>query len=71
MLIWQWLLSIMIEMIDSRSILNKWDLFFMEVKGFNVTQGIALLLLKPLNLPANYGLNLIIFITNPRNNIGY
>ena len=45
--------------------------FFMEDKGFNVTQGIALLLLKPLNLPANYVLNLIIYITNPSNNIGY
>ena len=45
--------------------------FFMENKGFNVTQGMALLLLKPLNLPANYVLNLIIHITNPKNNIGY
>ena len=45
--------------------------FFMEDKGFNVTQGMALLLLKPLNLPANYVLNLIIYITNPSNNIGY
>ena len=33
-------------------------LLFMEEKGFNLTQGIALLLLKPLNLPANYFLNL-------------
>ena len=33
----------------------------MEEKGFNLTQGMALLLLKPLNLPANYVLNLIIF----------
>ena len=40
-------------------------------KGFNVTQGIALLLLKPLKLPANYVLNLIIYITNPKNRIGY
>jgi len=40
-------------------------------KEFNVTQGMALLLLKPLNLPANYVLNLIIYITNPSNNIGY
>ena len=30
----------------------------------------ALLLLKPLNLSANYVLNGIIYITNPRNNIG-
>mgnify|MGYP004169491107 CR=1 FL=1 len=43
----------------------------MEKRGFNITQGIALLLLKPLNLPSNYGLNLIIWITNPKNNIGY
>ena len=43
----------------------------MEDKGFNVTQGMTLLLLKPLNFPANYILNLIIYITNPRNNIGY
>ena len=28
-------------------------------------------LLKPLNLPANYVLNLIIYITNPIINIGY
>ncbi len=42
-----------------------------DTKGFNITQGIALLLLKPLNLPTNYVLNLIIFITNPKNNIGY
>ena len=46
-------------------------LFFMKNKEFNVTQGMALLLLKPLNLPANYVLNLIIYITNPSNNIGY
>ncbi len=45
--------------------------FLMEDKGFNMTQGMALLLLKPLNLPANYVLNLIIYITNPSNNIGY
>ena len=43
---------------------------FMEEKGYNLTRGMALLLLKLLNLPANYVLNLIIFITNPRNNIG-
>ncbi len=44
---------------------------FLKKTGFNVTQGIALLLLKPLNLPANLVLNLIIYITNPKNNIGY
>jgi len=43
----------------------------LEKKGFNITQGMALLLLKPLNLPPNLILNLIIYITNPKNNIGY
>jgi len=43
----------------------------LKKSGFNLTQGMALLLLKPLNLPANYVLNLIIWITNPQNNIGY
>ncbi len=38
---------------------------------FNVTQGMILLLLKPLNFPANLVLNLIIFITDPKNKIGY
>jgi len=40
-------------------------------KGFNVTQGMVLLLLKPLDLPPNFVLNLIIHITNPKNIIGY
>ena len=43
----------------------------MENKGFNVTQGMVLLLLKPLDLPPNFVLNLIIYITNPENDIGY
>ena len=43
----------------------------MENKGFNVTQGMVLLLLKPLDLPPNFVLNLIIYITSPKNNIGY
>ena len=43
----------------------------MVSKGFNMTQGMALSLLKPLNLPANNVLNHIIHLTNPRNNIGY
>ena len=43
----------------------------MKENELNVTQGMALLLLKPLDLPANYVLNLIIFITNPSNNIDY
>ena len=40
-------------------------------KEFNLTQGITLLSLKPLNLPTHYILNLIIWITNPNTNIGY
>ena len=52
-------------------LMDKTLIKFMEARGFNVTQGMALLLLKPLNLPANYVLNLIIYITNPKNNIGY
>ena len=45
----------------------------MTKKGidFNVTQAMVLLLLKPLNFPANLVLNLIIFITDPKNKIGY
>ena len=56
---------------DSLFTINIKLFLFMEEKGFNLTQGMALLLLKPLNLPANYVLNLIIYITNPSNNIGY
>ena len=37
---------------------------------FNLTQGMSLLLLKKISLPANLVLQLIIFITNPENNIG-
>ena len=37
----------------------------------NMTQGISLLLLKPIDLPSNFVLNLIIFITDPKNKIGY
>ena len=36
---------------------------------FNIIQGITLLLLKDLNLSPNLGLNLIIFITDPKNRI--
>ncbi len=43
----------------------------MNKKRFTILQGMALLLLKPLDLPANYALNLIIWITNPKNKIGY
>ena len=38
---------------------------------FNVTQGISLLLLKKISLPANLVFQLIIYITDPENNIGY
>tara|TARA_B100000700_G_scaffold187753_1_gene206865 strand:+ start:648 stop:794 length:147 start_codon:yes stop_codon:yes gene_type:complete len=38
---------------------------------FNVTQGMTLLLLKKLSLPANVVFQMILFITNPANNIGY
>ena len=40
-------------------------------KKFNVTQGMTLLLLKKISLPANLVFQLILFITNPENNIGY
>ena len=43
----------------------------MESKEFNLTQGITLLLMKPLNLPANFVLNLILWITNPKNKVGF
>ena len=42
-----------------------------ETENFNVTQGMTLLLLKKLTLPANFVFQLIIFITHPENNIGY
>ena len=42
-----------------------------ETKNFNVTQGMTLLLLKKLSLPATLVFQLILFITNPKNNIGY
>lgn len=38
---------------------------------FQLNQCIALLLLKPLNLTANYVLNMILSITNPKKNIEY
>ena len=40
-------------------------------ENFNVTQGMTLLLLKNLSLPANLVFQIILFITNPENNIGY
>ena len=38
---------------------------------FNLTQGMTLLLLKKLSLPANLVFLMILFITNPTNKIGY
>tara|TARA_Y100000589_G_scaffold308425_1_gene324974 strand:+ start:218 stop:355 length:138 start_codon:yes stop_codon:yes gene_type:complete len=38
---------------------------------FTILQGMALLLLRHLDFPANFSLNLIIWITNPKNKIGY
>ena len=40
-------------------------------ENFDVTQGMTLLLLKKLSLPANLVFQLILFITDPENNIGY
>ena len=40
-------------------------------ENFNVTQGITLLLLKKRSLPANFVIQLINFINDPENNIGY
>ncbi len=40
-------------------------------ENFNVTQGMTLLLLKKLSLPPNLVFQLILYITNPENNIGY
>ena len=40
-------------------------------ENFNVTQGLTLLLLKKLSLPANLVFQLILFITNPKNKIGH
>ena len=54
--------------------LNKSITLFFEVlekKGFNLTQGMVLLLLKPLKLPANYVMHLILWITNPSNGVGH
>ena len=42
-----------------------------KIESFNVTQGITLLLLKKLSLPANLVFQLILFITNPKNKIGH
>ena len=42
-----------------------------QTENFNVTQGLTLLLLKNLSLPANLVFQLILFITNPEKKIGY
>ena len=39
--------------------------------NFNVTQGITLLMLQKLSLPANLVFQMILYITDPKNNIGY
>ena len=41
----------------------------MKDKKFNVTEGMTLLFLKPLNIPANFVINLMVYITNLSNNI--
>ncbi len=40
-------------------------------ENFNVTQGITLLLLKKLSLPSNLVFLMILYLTDPENNIGY
>ena len=42
-----------------------------EKEKFNVTQGMTLLLLKKLALPSNVVFQMILYITDPKNNIGY
>tara|TARA_Y100001968_G_scaffold208826_1_gene191938 strand:- start:1416 stop:1562 length:147 start_codon:yes stop_codon:yes gene_type:complete len=42
-----------------------------EKEKFNMTQGMALLMLKKLSLPANVAFLMILFITNPENKIDY
>ena len=38
---------------------------------FNVTQGMTLLLLKKLSLPPNLVFQMIIYLTDPVNGVGY
>tara|TARA_B100000212_G_scaffold237378_1_gene180627 strand:- start:1033 stop:1173 length:141 start_codon:yes stop_codon:yes gene_type:complete len=45
------------------------DNSILKKEGFTISQGMALLLLKSLDFPANYALNLIIWISNPKNKI--
>ena len=49
----------------------KKDMSKKKKEKFNVTQGMTLLLLKKISLPSNFVFQLILFITNPENNIGY
>ena len=39
--------------------------------NFNITQGMTLLLLQKLSLPANFVYHLILFVTDPENDIEY
>ena len=39
-------------------------------ENFNVTQGMTLLMLKKLSLPSNVVFQMILYITDPENNIG-
>tara|TARA_B100000579_G_scaffold378479_1_gene345200 strand:+ start:402 stop:545 length:144 start_codon:yes stop_codon:yes gene_type:complete len=42
-----------------------------EKNNFNVTQGMTLLLLKKLSLPSNLVFQMILYVIDPANNIGY
>mgnify|MGYP001472429916 CR=1 FL=1 len=42
-----------------------------QKNNFNVTQGMTLLLLKKLSLPPNLVFQIILYITDPVNNVGY
>ncbi len=40
-------------------------------ENFNVTQGMSLLLLEKLSLPPNLSFQMILYLTNPVNSVGY
>ena len=40
-------------------------------KKFNVTQGMTLLMLKELSLPPNLVFQMILYVTDPINSVGY
>ena len=40
-------------------------------ENFNVTQGMTLLMLKELSLPPNLVFQMILFVTDPVNSVGY